>query len=668
MPCRVDLWQPAPRWQPATLPLPFTHHHACQEQASSSDALAAAFFTLHTLLAGALDTKGKALWGVPAPGYTGAPLTAFPGPQTEGASAQMFRRAPAWTLGRRATRLEKLHLSREMDAVNAGLHSPGPKYDLDAAYRYLDQRDQTAFPLAERGMDGTRFISKQHISDRLCMGSPGPIYMPRCSRQLKGSLGNAPAWGFGRRWAQPNTSASLLGAIYQVPSTFGCEAPPTYRRGGHFSFAPMGQRRQGARRRRDSESKVYLTNEHSKVERNPEEARQMPGPGQYFHGVSDQPPSPRRVKAHSFGRACRLDASGSKSKEDASPDMLALPSTLSQAAGTRFAARPLPHRSSSAPLWAPSPEPEDVPASLRSPNASRGPSPDPEGKRLPGPGQYQPLLSLGKLSQHETYGAPKFGTDERPCNKTLGGRMPLPGPGAYKPEICYSKESVHAGPRAASFGANLRLLQGSTSRTCTPGPGQYRQPDGSELERTTKPRAPTTTWATGKSQDRNASFVQRSESPGPIYPPASSIGKSTTGPRFGRAQSAKVPAHSEVVPTFPSGGGKQNQASGRDSPGPTAHIDFKVSKPDKSSPWNSWLAGPRFGPGRPGTAEPTSGEAVKRTTAPRGSHVKQVSSRSDTPGPGQYNQQISVRLSKYQAGGTTSFGFGERTRMANVAF
>ena len=51
----------------------------------------------------------------------------------------MFRRAPAWSLGRRATPLEKLHLSREMDAVNAGLHTPGPKYDLDAAYRYLDQ-------------------------------------------------------------------------------------------------------------------------------------------------------------------------------------------------------------------------------------------------------------------------------------------------------------------------------------------------------------------------------------------------------------------------------------------------------------------------------------------------------------------------------------------------
>ena len=57
-----------------------------------------------------------------------------------------------------------------------------------------------------------------------------------------------------------------------------------------------------------------------------------------------------------------------QSKEDASPEMLALPSTLSQAAGTRFAARPLPQRSSSAPLWAPSPEPEDVPASLRSPS------------------------------------------------------------------------------------------------------------------------------------------------------------------------------------------------------------------------------------------------------------------------------------------------------------
>ena len=36
----------------------------------------------------------------------------------------------------------------------------------------------------------------------------------------------------------------------------------------------------------------------------------MPGPGQYFHGVSDQAPSPRRVKAHSFSRASRLDASG----------------------------------------------------------------------------------------------------------------------------------------------------------------------------------------------------------------------------------------------------------------------------------------------------------------------------------------------------------------------
>ena len=59
-----------------------------------------------------------------------------------------------------------------------------------------------------------------------------------------------------------------------------------------------------------------------------------------------------------------------QSKEDASPEMLALPSTLSQAAGTRFAARPLPHRSSSAPLWAPSPEPEDVPASLQPPSES----------------------------------------------------------------------------------------------------------------------------------------------------------------------------------------------------------------------------------------------------------------------------------------------------------
>ena len=59
-----------------------------------------------------------------------------------------------------------------------------------------------------------------------------------------------------------------------------------------------------------------------------------------------------------------------QSKEDASPEMLALPSTLSQAAGTRFAARPLPHRSSSAPLWALSPELEDVPASLRPPSES----------------------------------------------------------------------------------------------------------------------------------------------------------------------------------------------------------------------------------------------------------------------------------------------------------
>ena len=59
-------------------------------------------------------------------------------------------------------------------------------------------------------------------------------------------------------------------------------------------------------------------------------------------------------------------------------------------------------------------------------DASRGALPDPDGKRLPGPGQYQPLLSLGKLSQHETYGAPKFGTDERPCNKTLGGRCAHP--------------------------------------------------------------------------------------------------------------------------------------------------------------------------------------------------------------------------------------------------
>ena len=63
-----------------------------------------------------------------------------------------------------------------------------------------------------------------------------------------------------------------------------------------------------------------------------------------------------------------------------------------------------------------------------------------------------------------------------------------------------------------------------------------------------------------------------------------------------------------------------------------------------------------------------AGEAVKRTAALQGSRARKVVPRSDAPGPGQYNQQISVRLSKYQAGGTTSFGFGERTRMATVAF
>ena len=74
------------------------------------------------------------------------PLCLYRGTQTEGASALMFRRAPAWSLGRRATRLEKLHLSREMDAINAGLHTPGPKYDLDAAYRYLNQVGSGGLP------------------------------------------------------------------------------------------------------------------------------------------------------------------------------------------------------------------------------------------------------------------------------------------------------------------------------------------------------------------------------------------------------------------------------------------------------------------------------------------------------------------------------------------
>lgn len=93
-------------------------------------------------------------------------------------------------------------------------------------------------------------------------------------------------------------------------------------------------------------------------------------------------------------------------------------------------------------------------------DASRGPSPDPEGKRLPGPGQYQPLLSLGKLSQHETYGAPKFGTDERPCNKTLGGRCAHP--------------AQHL-PSWKPWGA----LRNSLRRYCTEGKGEWHaQPAG----------------------------------------------------------------------------------------------------------------------------------------------------------------------------------------------
>ena len=96
----------------------------------------------------------------------------------------MFRRAPAWSLGRRATRLEKLHLSREMDAINAGLHTPGPKYDLDAAYRYLNQvGSEVAHRAGSKAYDAVMLTAWCTVSQAAREGARLDSWLPRQRHQ-----------------------------------------------------------------------------------------------------------------------------------------------------------------------------------------------------------------------------------------------------------------------------------------------------------------------------------------------------------------------------------------------------------------------------------------------------------------------------------------------------
>lgn len=55
------------------------------------------------------------------------------------AGAQVYNASPAWTLKGKASPDQRLHVSAEMDRQQLPADLPGPEYDVDAAYKYLEQ-------------------------------------------------------------------------------------------------------------------------------------------------------------------------------------------------------------------------------------------------------------------------------------------------------------------------------------------------------------------------------------------------------------------------------------------------------------------------------------------------------------------------------------------------
>ncbi|KAL0020938.1 hypothetical protein WJX79_002142 [Trebouxia sp. C0005] len=586
-------------------------------------------------VAAALLEDGKAMYGIPGPGAYAAPSSFSNQAAHEyDAGRQIFTTPPAWTL---KGRIYDNEISK----------SPGPVYDADRGYTYLEQHgvrrnsdSEGTFGAGTRD-EPHRFYSPQHSqATLLCTGSPGPAaYTQKEGRRIPHTLGDAPTWRFGTRLKGPWDRPSNLspGPVYRTETTLGPGGAPVYRKAPRFSFGHAGMHRRGVQQSRNEALKVLWSREQRK-----EEGSNAPGPG-YYKAESASRALSRQAAAYSFSAA--HTGRENIEKELTEQSEIQLPSTFKSPC-TRFGPPSGPVRAQSVPLLDQSRSGAlDYHTQLAmSAEAARQ-------SRNPGPAEYDVLPHVQALSSHPRAPAPCFGSEGRQCNnKAVGTGLSLPGPGTYKAEEGLDNTSRHPMAPAFSLAAPWQPPRPTSAR---PGPGAYRVLTDGELERSVSQHANlgSASFSKGKPTSRYT-FIPKSDSPGPIYDVRTTLARrKAPAPAFGVKSAPAAAAHTQTVPDFFTGA---LGTLGQDSPGPNINIpQGKSSRLGPGTPWGKWKHGVKLPP--------------RISASLSMSRESSLDSKEASPGPC-YNPPLSLVNSKHTHGGSFSFGVGGRAPLYTVKF
>jgi hypothetical protein len=190
---------------------------------------------------GAIDTKGKAVFGCPGPGSYKIP-TDFNEQHLEHespAGKHIFPFHGAFTIKGRV----------EADATTS--ESPGPAAHTPS-YSWIEPKSKQApFGKASRSTEATRFISKCHPSGHGA-STPGPgSYRYKCGPGHAKTFGDGPAVSIGTAQRPPVNAAAdpdVPGAKYALPGALDEHVEQG------FSIAPLNDRERGMARDRMSEA------------------------------------------------------------------------------------------------------------------------------------------------------------------------------------------------------------------------------------------------------------------------------------------------------------------------------------------------------------------------------------------------------------------------------
>lgn len=282
----------------------------------------------------------------------------------------------------------------------------------------LPSAPEFGFGTAERGqLASKQFISKDMVSDKFGVGSPGPVYHPKT---VDGRFHSAPSHSFGasHRYAHAmmkRSGGSMPGpGQYTIPGSVNKQHDSQKHSYSSWKF--------GTSTRAD-QAKVFVSSAHAK---SVTEFIDSPGPCMYKHtgGLGNQSDSRKNTSAnYGMGTSERFFYENSGQLDKGAPG----PGTYTQRSSQGRQV------TSDKPSYAIN---SFTRAEQRGGKVYLGPKQQQAfyGRNSPGPAVYAPVASVGSQVSSEKPNVPKFGfgTADRFAYINIGQRaMQSPGPGSY---------------------------------------------------------------------------------------------------------------------------------------------------------------------------------------------------------------------------------------------